>query len=898
MFTTDDAIRHNGKLKDDPHGQRQWLAVANSVMEKCMADGGDDASCAPGAIRQANGVVAANSMSVHWGTAKNYTVREETFQGKPHLVVPAVMMVQGVHRGSHGPIYHGADQLGRFPEAWNNIPVVVNHPEVDGTNVSAGSPRIMEEYAVGRVFNTQMDGQKLKSELWLDPEALARISPDALAYIKAGKAMDVSVGVFTDEDMVTGEWNGERYDAVASNHRPDHLALLPVNPDGTGGVGACSWADGCGLRTHGKGWSDKAREAAAEARARNRGPKPADKTSMAGKVSDMADQTTAWAEEKGTSDAFKSAAQAHEDAAKANTADGNDLQASWHKAQAEELLKKADALKVHKENNMQTDANPNHDDKGRFASGGDHGGGNAENKNAALKASAKAIKASNEAPLMGGSKSAQIHRDVAAAHREAAIANRQAGDTKGEQFHTKMATQHSAIAGVAEKIGEKKSWVTVPFKGATFSEENNMQSNQVGRLKYSGVESTAWNAPAFQDFGMEGNWKDLSDADRAKVAAHFLIGSSKAGSYADLKLPVVNPKTGRLNEFALRACLGGHGAMTLGDTPQADKVNALRMAYRLLNTEFDAGLNVPPAVQEELKAMARMGLQVNDMGYQELAGAIQAKLDSMDNNVKSHFLTDCFDGYFIYRVEPRGGSQVPKGFFKQEYSVADDGTVEFTGEPTPVIKRVTYDPASNTGGMQNMSDKKKPCCAEKVQMLIESGLYQEGDRDRLMTMEEADIDVLAASADNKAAMQAKIDEMDKEMKAMKDKMATMQANGAQEDGKATKELQTLKESLGDQDKLMGILPPQTKAVISHSLRLYEADRARKITHILANAAEGVYTKEVLEAMDDQGLDMLARAFKAPQDYSPLGPSIEANKGNGGPQGYQDQALYPPEVKVA
>ena len=811
-FTTDDAVRHNGKLKDDPHGQRQWVAVANSVMAKCMKDGGDDASCAPGAIRQANGVVAANSLSIHWGTAKNYTVREETFLGKPHLVVPAVMMVQGVHRGSHGPIYHGADQLGRFPEAWNNIPVVVNHPEVDGTNVSAGSPRIMEEYAVGRVFNTRMDGQKLKSELWIDPEALARIAPEALEHIRQGKAMDVSVGVFTDEDMVTGEWNGERYDAVANNHRPDHLALLPVNPDGTGGVGACSWADGCGLRTHGKGWGDKAREAAAEARARNRGPKPADKTSMAGKSSDRADQTTAWAEEKGTSEAFKSAAQAHEDAAKVNESDGNDIQSSWHKAQAEELLKKADALKVH---------------------------------------------------------------------------------GVSEKYKCPQCNSIWGPKSAPYKEGSKMC----PYCA------NNMQSNQVGRLKYNGVESTAWNAPAFQDFGMEGNWKDLSEADRAKVAAHFLIGSSKAGSYADLKLPVVDPKTGKLNEFALRACLGGHGAMALGDTPQADKVNALRMAYRLLNDEFDAGLEAPKGLaaqalgHEAILGMISDGLSINEIGHQELNEKIQGLLSRMDNKNQSVYLREVFGDYFVYAICLKWDAPNPttvvlgpdkgEALFKQEYSVADDGTVEFTGEPTPVIKRVTYDPASNIGGMQNMSDKKKPCCAEKVQMLIESGLYQEGDRDRLLAMEEADIDILSASAELAQA----------QVNAEKEKVTKLETNAAQSQT-ATKELQTLKESLGDKDKFLALAPKEIRATLEHGLALHKADRERKITHILDNAADGVYTKEVLEAMDDQGLDMLARAFKAPQDYSPLGPSIEANKGNGGPQGYAEHAVYPPEVKVA
>jgi hypothetical protein len=53
--------------------------------------------------------------------------------------------------------------------------------------------------------------------------------------------------MFTDEERTQGEWNGETYEAVASNYVPDHLALLP------GERGACSWEDGCGVRTNKEG---------------------------------------------------------------------------------------------------------------------------------------------------------------------------------------------------------------------------------------------------------------------------------------------------------------------------------------------------------------------------------------------------------------------------------------------------------------------------------------------------------------------------------------------------------------------------------------------------------------------------------------------------------------------
>lgn len=676
-FKIEDVEHHNRGLSDAK--KAQWVAVANSVLKKCMDDGGDDASCAPKAIRQANGVVAANEMAVHLSANANYTIREELLQGRTHMVVPIIMMVTGVHRGSHGPILHLAEELGKFPGCWDGIPVSIQHPQEDGMHVSANQPHILDEFVVGRVFNTMMDGQKLRAEAWLDPVVLKNISPEAMEYIMEGKPLEVSVGVFTDEDMQPGEWNGEKYEAVARNHRPDHLALLP------GAVGACSWSDGCGVRTHQEGA-----------------------------------------------------------------------------------------------------------------------------KNMTIQANA---------------------------------------------------------------------------------------------IKFEATESIPWTKPTLADFAKGGNWSAMDAADKADVANHFLIGDDAAANYSELMFPVVNPKSGKLNEQALRAVIGGRGAQA--NITSAQRISARRQAYRLLNSEFNADLQVPAtlaadeAVHDEkgLKELARLGFSINEIGYSELRNIIQAKLDRMDDDTKVNFLEDIFDGYIIYRVEPRGQdrpvSPEIKNLFKRNYTAADDGTVEFTGESQPVIKRVSYDPASQRGGMSNMTEQKKPCCEATVQMLIESGLYAETDRDRLLAMEEADIDVLKASAADKAKLQTKITEMEDEVKAMKDKLATMQANAATQTTR-DKAIEVLKEDLGDKDKFLALAPKEIRSTLEHGLRLHQDERNRQIGHIMANTNEGVYTKERLEAMDDQDLSFLAQAIKAPVDYSGQGPT-PPNNGSRSPQGYADQAVIPPDV---
>lgn len=186
-------------------------------------------------------------LDIYFSSTANYTVKEETLNGRKHLVVPVTMMVEGVHSGSHGPVLHLAEELGRYPGSWDGIPATIGHPKVNGQYVSANSPTVLQDWAVGRIFNTQMVNSDLKAELWLDEEDLERVSEDTLTRINNGEVIEVSIGIFSDEESTTGTWNTEMYTTIARNHRPDHLALLPDE------VGACSITDGCGIRVNKKG---------------------------------------------------------------------------------------------------------------------------------------------------------------------------------------------------------------------------------------------------------------------------------------------------------------------------------------------------------------------------------------------------------------------------------------------------------------------------------------------------------------------------------------------------------------------------------------------------------------------------------------------------------------------
>lgn len=163
-------------------------------------------------------------------------VRKESLNERDYLVVPMVMMVEGVHNGSRGPLLYTAEELGKYCHIWNTKPLVVNH-----TEGSACTPENLRKSQIGMVLNARMDGNRLCAEAWVDPSLAEKVEPRILTAISNKEVMEVSTGVFLEEFEEEGEWQGEAYKGIAKNHLPDHLAILPDS------IGACSVEDGAGL---------------------------------------------------------------------------------------------------------------------------------------------------------------------------------------------------------------------------------------------------------------------------------------------------------------------------------------------------------------------------------------------------------------------------------------------------------------------------------------------------------------------------------------------------------------------------------------------------------------------------------------------------------------------------
>lgn len=173
--------------------------------------------------------------------------RTETLNGIEYLVAPVVMLVEGVLQGANAqnPEYAPAEVIGELALQWNGRPVVMGHPKVQGTFVSANSPSVLEDWAFGFIFNTNFEDDKLKAEAWIDVQRAADLGgdfQDAVDRINNGEVVEVSTGLFCDIIEKSGKFRGQSYKGIWSNVISDHLAILP-----NGVIGACSVEAGCGI---------------------------------------------------------------------------------------------------------------------------------------------------------------------------------------------------------------------------------------------------------------------------------------------------------------------------------------------------------------------------------------------------------------------------------------------------------------------------------------------------------------------------------------------------------------------------------------------------------------------------------------------------------------------------
>ena len=176
-------------------------------------------------------------------------VSTQTLDGREFLVVPVVAVKEMVLNGE----LLLAPQIEESVKFWNDTPVSIVHPVVNGKKVSAKGIEFIEKIVVGRLYNTYFEDKRLKGEMWVDIDkanTLGGEAKDLLVRFGSGETVEVSTAYYADTDTTAGTFDGNEYSGVQYNIRPDHLAILPHD------TGACSCADGCGAPRVNEGGKD------------------------------------------------------------------------------------------------------------------------------------------------------------------------------------------------------------------------------------------------------------------------------------------------------------------------------------------------------------------------------------------------------------------------------------------------------------------------------------------------------------------------------------------------------------------------------------------------------------------------------------------------------------------
>lgn len=166
------------------------------------------------------------------------------WEGREYLVAPLSLIRPGVLNGSDGPLYYPKEEISRNVQAWNNMPIVLEHtydPKT-GAPVLARSPKVLERQQLGTVFSAKVDNRGgLRAEGWFDVKKTNQKYPGLIAKIENEGKVELSTGLSLDKVPSSGKFGMREFVGVARNFRPDHVAILPNKK------GACSLQDGCGV---------------------------------------------------------------------------------------------------------------------------------------------------------------------------------------------------------------------------------------------------------------------------------------------------------------------------------------------------------------------------------------------------------------------------------------------------------------------------------------------------------------------------------------------------------------------------------------------------------------------------------------------------------------------------
>lgn len=158
-WTPVDAERHTGKA-DTPKKQKQWAAIANSVLERCVADGGDRKVCEGKAISQASGVIAKlHDELINYQYLTELSDSDVKSLQDTSTITIDVFRVGKWYHPKHGVIEGTQKMFNDFIDNWKK--------NVIGREIIFDQNHKPEDGGTGIVKNLFIDGDKLRATVEL-----------------------------------------------------------------------------------------------------------------------------------------------------------------------------------------------------------------------------------------------------------------------------------------------------------------------------------------------------------------------------------------------------------------------------------------------------------------------------------------------------------------------------------------------------------------------------------------------------------------------------------------------------------------------------------------------------------------------------------------------------------
>lgn len=281
--------------------------------------------------------------------------------------------------------------------------------------------------------------------------------------------------------------------------------------------------------------------------------------------------------------------------------------------------------------------------------------------------------------------------------------------------------------------------------------------------------------------------------------------------------------------------------------------------------------NQPMKLKEKAAELHKEGFgvynfQINESLLARL-DAIRSLVDSWDSDYAVHWLRDVYEDSFVYEKRLRRNETTRRiKFYKQDYTLSENGEVELQGEPIEVIQKTEYLPiqannkeqSNNKKGEEEMAQEK--CCPQKVEELIVNvaSKFTEKDRAFLSGLNAEQLELVTPK----------------------------EVNITVNEDHVRKHLATYTEV----DKVIELLPESMQVNVKAGIVLEEKNREELISAIQTNAKD-VWEKEELESMQTNQLEKIAKSSEVKQTVRAAAETIQTNAEGGMP------VLIPGHVEV-